>query len=103
MEDLPNARTEDGKKYAVVGDHLRIRYFANRGESGWLEFSPANLYIELNGQQLQTCKEVSITVKELGIPEATIKMDLEGIDIDADTLTRLAAFVKIPEEVDLVE
>lgn len=95
MEDAPNARTigADGEpEYSRVGDNLKIRYQAERGK-GWVSFNPANLHIELNGVPLTTCQSVIVKVGPGLIPEATLKMNLESIDIDADTMTALEAFV----------
>jgi len=95
-DGAPNAKNEEGQ-YRHVGDHLKVRIDATRDEGRWLNFSPANVRIELNGQPLTTCQELTIHIKD-GFPVATLKLHLEGIDIDADTMTRLQAFVDAKEE-----
>lgn len=99
MTDNPNARHTaqkgDTKTTTIkkIGDHLKVEYTAKRSDDkGWLEFSPKYLHIELNGQPLTTCEELKIVIKD-GWPTATISLNLESIEIDADTMTRLQAFV----------
>jgi hypothetical protein len=92
---LPNARStgEDGKAtYKRVGDNLKIRYAATRGETGWIEFDPSCMEVELNGQPLTTCQEVVLIIRD-GFPVVTLTLNLETVDVDADTLTRLQAIV----------
>ena len=98
MMDAPNARGQSDKggvEYKRVGDHLKIRYEPETNGT-WLNFSAANLKVELNGQPLTTCQEVTVTIKN-GWPTATLRLDLETVDIDAYTMTRLEAFLKIKE------
>lgn len=99
---VPNARAvkQDGDEtkvtYAKIGDHLKLEYHATRPdpESGkhWIEFNPANIRVELNGQPLTTCQEIEIWISEDGLPHARLSLNLESIDIDMDTLTHLTAF-----------
>lgn len=77
-----------------IGDTLKLRYKAER-KGGWLEFSPANVYVELNGVPITLLQELTLhmNVKSFA-PTVALKIALTDIDIDADTLTALEAFVK---------
>lgn len=97
MDNAPNAlvKDEEGNTKGVqVGDRLKIRYSANHEKSGWIEFAPENFSVELNGQPLKMCQEVSIVIKPADAPRATIKFALEEIDIDVDSLTALQALAE---------
>lgn len=98
--ETPNARavTEDGARYATIGDHLKVRVVAERGEKGWLGFGPQCVSIELNGQPLTTCQKIEMSIDRDGFPLATLTLALDSIDIDADTLTALKVFLKHQEE-----
>jgi hypothetical protein len=100
MEDSPNARIEDDEgeiKYKTIGDNLKIRYKAER-KGGWLNYSSANLHVELNGQPLTTCVEVRLDLRPENFPRTTLVLDLESIDIDADTMTALQAIIEAKEK-----
>jgi hypothetical protein len=104
-EIVPNARVFDEKGKAIAYDHvgpgdsLKIIYKASR-DKGWIKFSPAFLYVWLNGQPLTTLQKIVLTINEVGVPYARITIKLTDIDIDADTLTALAAIVKQKAEGD---
>lgn len=97
----PNARAknDEGEVTAwgrLLGDKLKIRWKAHRAEgSSWIEFSPADLIVELNGIPLTTCQAVSIDFnRNEGFPLAKLSFTLEELDIDAETLTALQAYVE---------
>lgn len=92
MKDAPNARTEDGK-YMIAGGSLKIKFKAIN-EGGWLEYSPANLSIEFNGQPVQACQEVTLHIGKDGVPHATLKFTLDDLEVDAEVLAALEAYVE---------
>lgn len=96
----PNARAlnDEGTVTAydrLSGDTLKIRWKARREpDKKWIEFSPADLEVELNGVAMTTCQAVSVTFDlDKGFPAATLSFTLEELDIDAETLIALEAFV----------
>lgn len=106
-DQAPNARKvgDDGTvTYGrLTGDSLKIRWKARRGTvegyPSWIEFSPADLIVELNGVPLTTCQGVEVNFKRNeGFPLAKISFTLEELDIDAETMTILQAYVEQKEQ-----
>lgn len=100
----PNARgySRDGTTMGIarVGDTLKVRYKAVKEEgSSWLTFDPANLHIELNGEPVWVCDKLELVIDNMAdsMPRCRLSITLEEIDIDADTLNALQAFVKSPD------
>jgi hypothetical protein len=92
MEDAPNARTAEGE-YMIAGGSLKIKFKAIK-ERGFIDYSPANLSIEFNGKPVEACQEVTLHIGRDGVPHATLKFTLDEIEIDADVLTALEAYVE---------
>lgn len=101
MENAPNARatSADGEKveYGVVMEsRLKVRWKAQR-EKGWIHFSPADLEVSLNDVPLMI-DELVITIDTKGkLPRARLGFNLSELDIDADTMLALQAYVEQKE------
>lgn len=94
----PNARVMAYER--LLGDTLKVTWHARRDpDKVWIEFHPADLKVELNGVELTTCSGVSVDFsRDSGAPRARLDFTLEKLDIDAETLIALQAFVKQNEE-----
>jgi hypothetical protein len=97
MEDVPNARavSADGEKAEygrVMESRLKVKWHARRARS-WIEFAPGDLEVTLNDVPL-LLDELVITIDPKGkLPRARIGFTMTELDIDADTMLALQAYV----------
>lgn len=97
MKTEPNAQIEsDGEtRYERAGGRLKLKYEATREEGkSWIHFDPSSLQIELDGLKIEYCQSVSIRIEKGGIPTAVLSLNLDSIDIDANTLLVLETYLK---------
>jgi len=77
-----------------AGDRLKVRWKASVS-GGLITWSPADLFVELNGQPVDGCKSLSIFFDQNSrLPEATLYFTLDDLDLDVDTLTALRAYAE---------
>lgn len=96
----PNARSvtinddgeEDTKYLRVSGGALKVTYKADMTQS-FISYSPANLSVELNGHEL-LCDGLKLSFDTDDIPRAEIKLSLDTVEIDADTMIALDLLAK---------
>lgn len=96
MENVPNTRVVEGDNvtYMCAGGALKVRYELTRSEKGWMEFDPSKLKVWFNGAPIELLQELTIEIKDGGLPTATMRFTLDELDVDLDSLVALHAIVR---------